>query len=166
MIRTCPPLRWWQFTLRGFFVLLTASVVGICGAVRLQAARCQRTAAAALRELESTIYYDFDVGDWKGKEIVSKLIWPNDGVRRTAGAPSALSQYCGLDVCHDVVAVEVNDPDRIDQILFQLKKLPRLRCVLIMVSGCGNDSSWRTVGKLESELPGVEIAAFGIPIVG
>ncbi|MCH7727435.1 MAG: leucine-rich repeat domain-containing protein [Planctomycetes bacterium] len=88
-----PRRRWWQFSLRTFFVLLTVACVWF--GWQTQRARRQQRAVAAVRENSGTVYYNYEFERWYKSPTEEH-------------SPTWFEQIVGIDFTCDVVRVDLN----------------------------------------------------------
>ena len=116
-----PKRRWWQYSLRTFFVLLTVLCVWL--GWMAHRANEQRKAVAAIIELGGTVYYDYQL-DHSRNPI-------ND-----AEPPGWkwMVQLVGVDYLHNAVAVEISVLSPLEAPLRQLPALKKLELFSTQVS--------------------------------
>ena len=126
-----PPRRWLSFSVRTLLVLIT--LVGIWMGLRVNAARRQEQAVAAIQKLGGWVRYDFELDPQTDKRIPGAKSW----------VPKPVLDRTGLDLFHDVVHINMvynDDGKRLDNrqvtdaVKFQLAAFPRLRELLLKES--------------------------------
>jgi len=119
-MKSRPQRRWFQYSLRTFLLIVTLICVWL--GWRITAARQQRLAVAAVRELGSGIEYDFDKNDQE--------------VDRHPSEPAWLMSIFGVDFFHDVVDVDLTEgstpkPKDFDSLRPHLRYFPRLQYIVL-----------------------------------
>lgn len=112
--------RWFRYSLRSFLLCITL----ICAWLgwKINAARQQRSAVAAIRELGGNVSYDFDKNDRE--------------VDRHPSEPAWLIGIFGADFFHDVVDVDLTEgstpkPKDFDSLRPHLRHFPRLQYIVL-----------------------------------
>lgn len=138
------PRRWLQFSLRGFFVLLTALAVWL--GVIVHRAREQREAVKAIEALEASIGYD-----WQDVQLDPAAPFPIAGPL-TPPAPAWLRRLIGDEYFQNAVIVSFfSETDALKSIP-HLKRLRKLKTVTVTPFASG-----ATMDQLRAALPNCKI---------
>ena len=112
-----PRRRWFQYSLRTLFVLLTVLCVWL--AVTVNRARKQREAVAAIEELGGVVYYDFQVDNSRGL------------LRAKLPGPKWLRELVGDEYFVSVHFVDLGNTQVTDAQLEHLKGLSNLQALVL-----------------------------------
>lgn len=119
-----PRLRWYQFRLRTLLVLVLVCVTPcIWFASRMQKARKQKAAVAAIRNRGGEVFYDYQF-EGSGLDLHAPL-----------PGPEWLRDRLGIDFLADVYYVGMESSTIRDSDIEPVRDLPRLRWLRLTLSG-------------------------------
>jgi hypothetical protein len=130
---TPPKRRWFRYSMRTLLLVTTALCIWL--GFKVEAARKQREAVAAIKKVGGYVDYDYDK------------------------KPHHLANYCGVDLLHSVISVRVfskpDSPQELRELLPHLSHLPRLR-KLSIINGRFRDVDLQHIAGL-TELKSLEL---------
>jgi hypothetical protein len=120
MLNLRPNRRWLRFSLRA--LLISVTLLCVWSAWYVNRARRQKETVEALRNCGGRVYYDYQFDD---DDDAQRLI-----LTAESPWPTGLIETFGIDVLHNVVAVQL--PNRSDDVIPQLASIPSLRQLWLM----------------------------------
>jgi hypothetical protein len=113
-------LRWYQFSLRSLLIFITLFACACSWfVVKMGQANRQREAAAAIRKLHGTVYYDYQLYGPDGCDLGDCMDIPK--------SPNLYSKQLGIDFFHSVDCILCQGQKINDSIIEPLRSLPNLK---------------------------------------